>query len=56
MAIGTRCPYMSVSECKVVRGAAAPKGPMTFADSVSVIVKGMGLEVEIWALRLEFGL
>ena len=54
MVSGTRCPYMSVCECEVVRGAAAPKGPMTYASSVSVIVKGMGLEVEIWALRLEF--
>ena len=27
---------------------------MTYASSVSVIVKGMDLEVEIWALRLEF--
>ena len=27
---------------------------MTYATSVSVIVKGMDLEVEIWAMRLEF--
>ena len=45
---------MSVCECEVVRGAAALKGPMTDASSVSVIVKGMCLEVEIWAWRLEF--
>ena len=54
MVSGTRCPYVSVCGGKVVRGAAAPKGPMTYASSVSVIVKGMGLEVEIWAVRLEF--
>ena len=38
----------------MVRGAATRKGPMTYGSSVSVIVKGMDLEVEIWALRLEF--
>ena len=37
-----------------MRGAAAPKGPMTYASLVSVIIKGMGVEVEIWTLRLEF--
>ena len=47
MVSGTRCPYMSVCEYEVVRGAAAAKGPMTYASSVSVIIKGMGLEVEI---------
>ena len=31
MVSGTRCPYVSVCRCEVVRGAAAPKGPMTFA-------------------------
>ena len=46
---------MSVCECKVVRGTAAPKRLMTCASSESVIVKGMSLEVKIWALRLEFG-
>ena len=50
MVSGTRCPYMSVFECEVVRGAAALKGPMTYASSVSVIVQGMGLEVEMWVL------
>ena len=27
---GTRCPYVSVSGCEVVSGAAAPKGPVTY--------------------------
>ena len=31
MVSGTRCPYVSVCGCEVVRGAAAPKGPMTYA-------------------------
>ena len=30
----TRCPYVSVCECVVVRGAAAPKGPMTYAGFI----------------------
>ena len=42
MVSGTRCPYVSVCEGVVVRGAAAPKGPMTYA-------------VFIWASRLELG-
>ena len=37
---------MSVCGCEVVRGAVAPKGPMTYASLVSVIIKGMGLQVE----------
>ena len=61
MISGTRCiectpmyPYVNACECEVARGVATPKGTMTYASSVSVIVKGMGLEVEIWAVRLEF--
>ena len=50
MVSGTRCPYVSICGCVMVRGAAAPKGPMTYASSVSVIVQGMGLEVEMWVL------
>ena len=42
MVSGTRCPYVSVCGCEVVRGAAAPKGPMTYA-------------VFIWASRMELG-
>ena len=34
MASGTRCPYVSSCGYEVVSGAAAPKGPMTFADLV----------------------
>ena len=40
----------------MVRGATAPKEPMTSASLVSVTIKGMGLEVEICTLRLEFWL
>ena len=42
MVSGTRCPYVSVWWCEVVRGAAAPKEPMTYA-------------VFIWASRMELG-
>ena len=42
MVSGTRCPYVSVCWCEVVRGAVAPKGPMTYA-------------VFIWASRMELG-
>ena len=42
MVSGTRCPYVSVCGCEVVKGAAAPKGPMTYA-------------VFIWASRMELG-
>ena len=31
MVSGTRCPFVSVFGCEVVRGAAAPMGPMTYA-------------------------
>ena len=53
MVSGTRCPYKSVFESEMVKRAAAAKGPMTYASSVSVIVKVMGLEVDTWALRQE---
>ena len=36
---GQRYP-LPVCGCEVVRGAAAPKGPMTYASAVSVIAKG----------------
>ena len=42
MVSGTCCPYVSVCGCKVVRGAAALKSPMTYA-------------VVIWASRMELG-
>ena len=56
MVSSTRCPYVSVCEWEVVRGAAAPKAPMTYTSSVSVIVilLSMDLGVEVWASRLEF--
>ena len=34
MVSGTQCPYVSVCGCVMVRGAAAPKGPMTYAQQV----------------------
>ena len=43
MVSGTRCPYVSLCGCEVVRGAAAPKGPMTYAVFIAA---GM------WASRL----
>ena len=42
MVSGTRCPYVSVWWCEVVRGAVAPREPMTYA-------------VFIWASRMELG-
>ena len=39
-----------------MRGVAAPKGPMTYAPLVCVIIKVVGLEVVIWTLRLRMGL
>ena len=54
---------MSVCGCEVVRGAAAPKGPMTYAVFIwaSRMELGpggcnWGLEAWIRALRLEFEL
>ena len=42
MVSGTRCLFVSVCGCEVVRRAVALKGPMTYA-------------VVIWASRLELG-
>ncbi|MEE3022816.1 MAG: hypothetical protein VX367_09450 [SAR324 cluster bacterium] len=47
MVSGTRCSYVSVCGCVMVRGAVAPKGPMTYA--------GLSLEAGVGALRLEIG-
>ena len=53
MVSGTRCPYVSVCGCEVVRGAAAPKGPMTYA----VFIRTLTIELEpggyIWGPRAE---
>ena len=61
MVSGTRCPYVSLCGCEVVRGAAAPKGPMTYAVFIwaSRLELGpqgwdLGLKAGIWALRLIF--
>ena len=54
MVSGTRCPYVSACGCEVVRGAAAPKGPMTYA--VFIALRGYRPCAAIWASRLEFGL
>ena len=51
MVSGTRSPYVSVREREVVRGEVAPKGSMTYASSVSVVVKG-----EVCAKGLRYGL
>ena len=69
MISGTRCiectpmyPYVNACECEVARGVATPKGTMTYASSVSVIVKGevrvwaLRYELQLWAFRLEWGL
>ena len=53
MVSGTRCPYVSVCGCEVVRGAAAPKEPMTYA--VGPLGWNLGLKARIWASRVEFG-
>ena len=54
---------MSVCGCEVVRGAAAPKGPMTYAVFIQTsrieLEPGgyiWGLKAEIWALSLGFEL
>ena len=50
------------AEHEVVREAATRKRPMTYASSVSVIVKGevrvwaLRYELQFWAFRLEWGL
>ena len=46
MVSGTRCPYVSVCGCEVVRGAAAPKGAGTYAY--------LSLRAGIGASRLVF--
>ena len=51
MVSGTRCPYMSVCGCLMVRGAAAQKGPMTYA----VLVCTLNLRAGIWVSRLDIG-
>ena len=63
MVSGSRCPYVNVSGCEVVRGAAAPKGQMTYAVFIwaSRMELGpggwnWGLEAQIRALRLGFEL
>ena len=48
MVSGTRCPYVSVCGYVRVRGAVAPKGPMTYAQY------GLRHEAEILALMLGF--
>ena len=48
MVSATRCAYVSVCGCEVVRGAATPKGPMTYAVY-------LGLKDGIRAWRLELG-
>ena len=62
MVSGTRCPFVSVYGCEVVRRAAAPKGPMTYAVSIGASRLGLGsggwnsgLQAEIWAQRLGEG-
>ena len=53
MVSGTRCPYVNVCGCEVVRGAAAPKGPMTYA----VFIRTSRIELEpggyFWGLKAE---
>ena len=53
MVSGTRCPYVTVCGCEVVRGAAAQKGPMTYA----VFIQTSRIELEaggyIWGLKAQ---
>ena len=63
MVSSTNCPYVSVCGCEVVRGAAAPKGLMTYAVFISASRMELGpggwdwgLEAWIRALRLGFEL
>ena len=51
MVSGTRCPCVSVCGCVMVRGAAAPKGPMTYA--VSIV---LGLKAGSWDLVFMAGI
>ena len=53
MVSGTRCPYVSLCWCEVVRGAAAPKGPMTYAVFIALIE--LGYEPQGWEMGLEVG-
>ena len=54
MVSGTCCPYVSVCGYEVVSGAAAPRGPMTYA--FTHIGNFLPLAIEIWALGLDLGL
>ena len=60
MVSGTRCPFVSVCGCEVVRRAAAPKGPMTYAVFIALRLGfglggwDLGLDVGIWASRMGF--
>ena len=49
MVSSTNCPYVSVCGCEVVRGAAAPKGPMTYAVFVLCLKAG----IRAWRLGFE---
>ena len=51
MVSGTRCPYVSVCGYEVVSGAAAPNGPMTYADFFRA--SRLGIEPQGWDLSLE---
>ena len=54
MVSGTRCPYVSECGCEVVRGAAALKGPMTYA--VFILASRMELGPGGWNWGLEAGI
>ena len=51
MVNGTRCPYESICKCVMLRGAVAPKGPVTYA----VLVCDLNLRAGIWVSRLDIG-
>ena len=51
MASGTRCPYVSSCGSEVVRGAAAPKEPITYAfthEEISLSPSSSGWEWGLW--------
>ena len=48
MVSGTRCPYVSVCGCEVVRGAAAPKGLMTYAVGPGGLDMGLRVRFKNW--------
>ena len=50
MVSGTRCPYVSVCGCEVVRGAAGPEG----ADDLCCFYLSLKAGIRAW--RLELGL